>query len=832
MAIIEAHIASVREFRENYSIDSILMVCGDYNQPRIAWHLCNGVVKPTDSVHLSDAGSALIDGMDFLTLSQINLQRNHLDRVLDLVFCSIESEASVDRCAVPLTRTDLHHPPLVISFPGGHKVAANECVASRELNYRKIDFDAFLAYFSTVDWNSLFESCTVDSMAERFCEIVRAWFSENLPFVKRPSSPAWSTSLLRRLKRKRNAQQRKHRRLRTVQTKHDFKRSSEEYRRLNASLYKSYVLRVQSDLRSNPKKFWSFVNSKRKCSSIPLKVCFDGKESSSDSESCEMFAEFFSSVFVPDDATRNTDSAVQNVPCDCVDIDIFQVTPDMIFTAVKKMKSSYAVGPDGIPAVVLCRCVAALAPPLCSIFNKSFEEGKFPVVWKHSYMFPVFKSGDRKNVRNYRGITSLSAVSKLFEILVSTAIQRSTRHYISSDQHGFMPGRSVTTNLVEFTSNCITEVERKMQVDVIYTDLKAAFDRINHQILLDKVSRLGASQRFVMWLRSYLCDRVMQVKLGSLLSLPLTNESGVPQGSNLGPLLFILYFNDAASILGIGCRLVYADDFKIYLTIRCIEDCVRLQSLLDKFVEWCDLNCLTISIAKCEVMTFRRIKSPIVFDYRIDGEILRRVDSVNDLGVVLDSKLTFDQHRTAAISKATRQLGFIAKIGREFRNPHCLKALYCALVRPHLENACLVWMPHQLSWNLRIERVQRRFLRFALRDLPWRDPENLPPYSDRCRLLGLDTLERRRRMQQALFVAKLLNGEVDSPKLLSLLNIRASQRTLRISSLMVNRFHRTSFGCNEPMASCIRTFTQVEELFEFGESVAKFKKRLITSNVI
>ena len=214
----------------------------------------------------------------------------------------------------------------------------------------------------------------------------------------------------------------------------------------------------------------------------------DESKSSTEADACEMFATFFSSVFASDPVpTRSVESAIQNVPNNCVDLDVFEITPEMVITAAKKLKTSYSAGPDGIPAVIFRRCAELLAVPLCRIFNKSFASGKFPDVWKNSIMFPVFKNGDRSNVKNYRGITNLSAGSKLFEIIVSAAIQRSTRHYISSDQHGFTTGRSVTTNLLDFTSSCINEMERKAQVDVIYTDLKAAFDRINHRILLDKI---------------------------------------------------------------------------------------------------------------------------------------------------------------------------------------------------------------------------------------------------------------------------------------------------------------------------------------------------------
>lgn len=231
-------------------------------------------------------------------------------------------------------------------------------------------------------------------------------------------------------------------------------------------------------------------------------------------------------------------------------------------------------------------------------------------------------------------------------------------------------------------------------------------------------------------------------------------------------------------------------------------------------------------------MSYFRNKSPILNDYDINGIVLQRTDSFNDLGVLLDHKLTFNLHRTNVIAKANRQLGFISKISREFTDPYCLKALWCSLIRPILEGATLVWTPHQLTWSLRMESVQRRFIRTALRNLPWRNPLNLPPYADRCRLLGLDTLDYRRKIQQAAFVAKLLNGEVDSCRLLELLNIRVAPRMLRDSYLLQPRFHRTAFGFHEPIAAMIRTFSSVEQLHEFGESSNRFISRIRSRNVL
>lgn len=517
--------------------------------------------------------------------------------------------------------------------------------------------------------------------------------------------------------------------------------------------------------------------------------------------------------------------AASSVPLNIVDLDLFLVTPEMVSTAIRKLKQSYTPGPDGIPAIVYVKCCDAISEPLCRIFNKSFDQRAFPEIWKHSAMFPVFKKGDRNNVENYRGITSLSAGSKVFEIMVGKFILSRTHNYISLDQHGFMPGRSVVTNLLEFTSTCLNQMENRAQVDTVYTDLKAAFDKISHEILLHKIWKLGASGRFVSWLRSYLIGRTLRVRVGSAVSSPFSNGSGVPQGSNLGPLLFSLYINDAATLLGPDCKSFFADDAKIYVVVRTIEDCRRLQSLIDTFSDWCCKNKLMLSIAKCSVITFHRIQQPIRYNYCIDGVQLNRVEQVRDLGVQLDTSMTFVPHITAMITQANRQLGFVSKIARDFSDPYCLKSLFCALVRPILENASVIWTPYQLTWILRIERVQKRFIRLALRGLPWRDPVNLPPYSDRCRLLNLDTLEDRRKLAQVTTTAKIINGELDAPGLLARIGFRASRWT-RNTAVIHHAFHRTSYGFNEPFSAMLRTFSTVEDEFEFGEPVRRFSNRV------
>lgn len=352
---------------------------------------------------------------------------------------------------------------------------------------------------------------------------------------------------------------------------------------------------------------------------------------------------------------------------------------------------------------------------------------------------------------------------------------RKLRPYIATEQHGFFPGRSTSTNLLEFTSLCMTGMDGGAQIDTVYTDLKAAFDRIDHRILLAKLDRLGVSYDIVLWLQSYLCNRKLSVKIGDTESFMFCNTSGVPQGSNLGPLLFAIFFNDVCCLLPQGCKLVYADDLKLYLHIRSTGDCLELQRLIDLFTEWCNRNLLIVSVSKCYVISFSRKKNDIEYPYCIDNQLLTRVSEIKDLGVILDKKLTFHSHYLQTIAKANKNLGFIMRVGYEFRDPYCLRALYYSLVRSVLDSNSIVWSPHSSNWITRIESIQSKFVRFALRFLPWANRYELPPYEDRCQLLRMEPLYIRRNHQKALFVAKLLTSKIDSPKILGTIGFMPSK---------------------------------------------------------
>lgn len=262
-----------------------------------------------------------------------------------------------------------------------------------------------------------------------------------------------------------------------------------------------------------------------------------------------------------------------------------------------------------------------------------------------------------------------------------------------------------------------------------------------------------------------------------------------------------------------------------------MEDCRFLQNLLNVFADWCRLNRIVISVDKCSIITFTRRKSSFVYDYTLLGNSLARVTSVKDPGVTLDSQLTFNIHRSAVIENANRQLGFIKRVSNEFNDPLCFRSLYCAQVRPILESTAIVWAPYHDIWIDRLEQVQKRFFRFALRSLYWRNPRDLPPYSERCRLLHLDTLQRRRKIDQAVFACKILKAEIDSPAILIQFHLNTLESTLRPREILFQPFHRSEYGRFEPVA-CIRdSFVSAIEHYDFQDSSTSFRNKLVNFNL-
>lgn len=251
-----------------------------------------------------------------------------------------------------------------------------------------------------------------------------------------------------------------------------------------------------------------------------------------------------------------------------------------------------------------------------------------------------------------------------------------------------------------------------MQMDVIFTDCAKAFDKVDHQILLNKLVHFNFSKKAYMFLKSYLTCRPQKVKVGKSLSKLFIASSGVPQGSNLGPLLFVMFINSLPECIVKSNCLLFADDFKIFKIITSKQDCVDLQNDLDSVTSWLTENKMYLNIHKCSSMTFTRRTNPIHNEYTINNMVIVKKNEYKDLGVQLQSNMKFNTHYKNIVNKALRSLGFVIRNTKNFTNMVTIIRLYNALVRPHLEYASVILAPAANVHLEFIERVQKRFLRF------------------------------------------------------------------------------------------------------------------------
>lgn len=328
-------------------------------------------------------------------------------------------------------------------------------------------------------------------------------------------------------------------------------------------------------------------------------------------------------------------------------------------------------------------------------------------------------------------------------------------------------------------------------------------------------------------------NRTQKVLLNNILSRDINVLSGVPQGSHIGPLLFIAFIDDVKRCFKHCKFLIYADDVKIFCKIRNDRDLLNLQQELNVFCDWCSLNKLCLNVSKCKVMNFsRRRYGRYGLDNSLflNGVMIERVHSFLDLGVLFSRDLSFKDHIDRCINKANSMLGFLIRFSKDFHDPYTLKVLFASFVRSHLEYASIVWNPFYNNSSNRIESIQKRFMLFALRRLPREvnAPKYvLPPYLGRCLLLNIEPLFVRRQISCAIFVRDVIMSRIDCSQLLSLFSIRAPVRSLRHRGLVIDlHFHGSNFGMSDPVCNSSRVFNNVSTVFDFNLSRDEFKRVL------
>ena len=613
-----------------------------------------------------------------------------------------------------------------------------------------------------LDWDKLLENKSIDEslavLEDKYNSAVKSCIptKESKPNQRR--KPLWmNEKALRKVKKKHSSW------VRYLNTKQGsdyaeyIKHRNKATHAINQAR-KEYEAIIAKECRKNPKGVWNYMKSTNKVKSrIPNLKKKDGNLTTTDEEIAEELNKQYSSVF--------TKESLENMPTFVAKtlitnpLTTITIIKDDIAKILKTLHPRKAAGLDAIHPAVLREIAEIISKPLQIIYQRSLDNAILPKKWLQAGVIPIFKKGATTDAGNYRPVSLTSVLCKVLERIIVCHILRhlNTNQLYAAQQHGFLPKKSITTNLLEALNIWTEALMHNLPVDVIYLDYAKAFDTVPHQRLIKQVETFGIQGNVLNWIRAFLTDRQQKVLVNGVESSWSPVESGIPQGSILGPVLFTLFVNDIPSLIKTHISM-YADDTKIFCPIINDDDAMDLVEDLANLQEWARKMQMRFHPTKCKVMHLGS-NNPR-YNYHMQDSFtettcqqhtLQATHVEKDLGVYIDADLKFTKHVEEKVNTANRLLGYLRRTFK-YLNKDTLSLLFKSLIRPHLEFGSCIWAPKQ-KYNIKlVENVQRRATKLIpeLRDLP---------YNQRLKELNLETLSYRRMRADLIETYRIITGQ-------------------------------------------------------------------------
>lgn len=427
----------------------------------------------------------------------------------------------------------------------------------------------------------------------------------------------------------------------------------------------------------------------------------------------EEFNMWFAQVFNKDrprvdDSLKGDNVAGQSCP------NYLEITNSIILRKIQNLKNRKSKGPDDIPSDAIKLGNNAIVPYLRTLFIATLNNNSIPGDWTKAIVIPIHKGGLKSTLDNYRPISLTSQVCKVMEKIIADHIRKYWKEndWLSDRQHGFRSGFSCETQLLGLVQDISETMDFREEIDAVVIDLAKAFDKVPHDLLIAKIRNLNIDHRVTNWIKLFLKNRKQKVRIGDAFSEEIDITSGIPQGSVLGPLLFLIYVNDLPANIKSEIRL-FADDCIVYRRISGTHDRELLQNDLNQIAEWTKVNGMEINVSKCKHIKFSRRKSLTQHSYFLNNENINSVTECKYLGVKLAEDLKWGRHVEDIVAKAYKNLHFVMRSLKGSRKGIRERA-FQTLVRPIIEYASSVWDPHETGLVKKLEGVQRKAARYVV----------------------------------------------------------------------------------------------------------------------
>ena len=577
--------------------------------------------------------------------------------------------------------------------------------------------------------------------------------NKNIPhkMTKARHNLPWVTRGIKRMMRKRDRLYKKAKKSGKEQHWAEYRRERNNTTKEIRKAHNKYLNEIVGEaLTSNPKTFWSYLKT-TKTENIGIPTLKSGQNICvSDKDKAEALNAQFKSVFTKDDNITPDPgpSPYEQIP----NLDIGE---NGVMKQLKALNTKKAGGPDELSARILHDTAEDITSMLTYIFQQSFDTGTTPSDWTNALVSAIYKKGAKMTPANYRPISLTCLCCKIMEHIVLSHINKhlAANNILIDLQHGFRGRLSCETQLITSLHDWAISMNKTKQVDVLLLDFSKAFDVVSHRKLLMKLEYYGINNKTLGWIEAFLRNRTQSVSIYGTKSDPVEVTSGVPQGSVLGPMLFLLYINDISSNITSQMRL-FADDSILYREINSPDDHRILQEDLDKLIIWAKTWQMSFNVSKCHLLSITRKRSPSTYNYHMDGEIVAKVPSSPYLGLTIDDQFRWNEHCDKTVSKANQTLGVITRALGPCSNK-VKNMAYHSLVRPKVEYASTAWSPCTDRNVKRVEQVQRRAARFVCGD--YRRTTSVTGLIDN---LGWISLETRRLLAQATMFYKIAMGLV------------------------------------------------------------------------